>query len=367
MIYGGNGFLRMMNFDVENNLIYFNTYSPLTGETTTPWAGGTYKQLNGLYQKNRDEFAIEVDLGGNQERTFTTSELSISATAAEKIGTVVSRGNETITYEIKDLKVGQGYSWYAVTTDSAGNKTITAPRSLKTADQEEEPTVVGIEITKEPNLTDYVEGERFNTEGMLVNVVYSDGSRKEITDYTVEPDRTLKVEDTAVIITWNGMTAQVMISVRSESGMAPTITGLEVTKAPKRIEYKGGEQFDPEGMVVSAVYSDGRRQVVTDYTYKPDGKLTTEDTEITIFWEGMMVKQSILVSNNDKNNNGSSGNNQSENGTTNSGGTNNKNNSINTGDDTPLFQWFMLMCLSVIGVVVMVCRKKYKEDTSEKM
>ena len=38
MIYGGNGFLRMINFDVENNLVYFNTYSPLTGETETPWA-----------------------------------------------------------------------------------------------------------------------------------------------------------------------------------------------------------------------------------------------------------------------------------------------------------------------------------------
>lgn len=361
MIYGGNGFLRMMNFDVENNLIYFNTYSPLTGETTTPWAEGTYKQMDGLYQKNRDEFAVEVDLGGNQERTFTTSELSISTTVAEKIGTVVSRGNETITYEVKDLKAGQGYTWYALTTDSAGNKTITALRSFKTADQEKEPTVVGIEIAKEPNLTDYVEGERFNTEGMLVNAVYSDGSRKGITDYTVEPDRTLKVEDTAVIITWNGMTAQVMISVRSESGVTPTITGLEVTTAPKRIEYKAGEKFDPEGMVISAVYSDGRRQVVTDYTYKPNGKLTTEDTEITIFWEGMTVKQTILVSNNDKNNNGSSGNDQSESGATNSGGTNNKNNAINTGDDTPLFLWFMLMCLSITGVVVIVRRKNVKK------
>lgn len=361
MIYGGNGFLRMINFDVENNLIYFNTYSPLTGETTTPWAEGTYKQLDGLYQKNRDEFTVEVDLGGNQERSFTTSELSISTTAAEKIGTVVSRGNETITYETKDLKAGQEYSWYAITTDSAGNQTITAPRSFKTADQEKEPIVVGIEIAKEPNLTDYVEGERFHTEGMLVNAVYSDGSRKEITDYTVEPDRILKVEDTAVIITWNGMTAQVMISVRSESGVTPTITGLEVTTAPKRIEYKAGEQFDPEGMVVSAVYSDGRRQVVTDYTYKPDGKLTTKDTEITISWEGMTVKQSILVSSNDQNHHGSSENEESGNGTMNSGGTNNKNNTIHTGDDTQLFLWLMLICLAVVGVVAMVRRKNIKK------
>lgn len=371
MIYGGNGFLRMMNFDVENNLIYFNTYSPLTGEYATPWADGAYTKLEGLYQKNRDEFAVEVDLGGNQERTFTTSELSISTTATKKIGTVVSKGNETITYQVKDLKAGQGYTWYAITTDSAGNETVTALRSFKTADQEKEPTIVGIEIAKEPNLTDYVEGERFNTDGMLVNAVYSDGSRKEITDYTVEPDRTLKVEDTAVIITWNGMTAQVMISVRSESGVTPTITGLEVTTAPKRTKYKVGEKFDTEGMVISAVYSDGRRQVVTDYTYKPNGKLTMDDTEITISWEGMTVKQAILVSSNDKNNNGSgmtngngtiSGNNQNGSGATGSNGTSDKNNAINTGDSTQLFIWFTLMCLSIAAVAVIARRKKREKD-----
>ena len=362
MIYGGNGFLRMINFDVENNLVYFNTYSPLTGETATPWANGTYKPIDGLYQKNRDEFAVKVDLGGNQERTFTSSELSISTGTAEKIDIVTSAGNETVKYQVKDLKDGQRYTWYAVTTDSAGNKTTTAPRSFTAITQEEAPTVVGIEVAKEPNLTAYIEGETFNPEGMVVNAIYSDGSREEITDYSVEPDRTLTVEDTAVILTWNGMTAQVMISVRSGSGETPTITGLEVTTAPKRTEYKVGEVFDAEGMVISAVYSDGRRQAVTDYTVKPDGKLTVKDTEITISWEGMTVKQSIIVSDNTENNNGSGT--TGDNGTTAGKGTIDKNHTTNTtktGDSGNIILWVLLALVAVAVITTYIPKMRKKK------
>ena len=83
------------------------------------------------------------------------------------------------------------------------------------------------------------------------------------------------------MISWNGMTAQVVISVRSGSSETPVITGIEITTAPERTEYKTGEVFDPEGMVVSAVYSDGRRQVVEDYTY-------------TRSWRGWNCRQAIF-------------------------------------------------------------------------
>lgn len=358
MIYGGNGFLRMINFDVENNLVYFNTYSPLTGETETPWAAGTYSQIDGLYQKNRDEFAVEVDLGGNQERTFTTSALSISTDTAEKIGTVTTAGNETVKYHVSGLKPGQGYTWYAETTDSAGNVTVTAQRGFRTPDQAEEPEVTGLEIAHAPNLTDYVEGESFNPEGMVVNAVYSDGSRKEVTDYTVEPDGPLTVEDTAVIIKWNGMTAQVVISVRSGSSETPVITGIEITTAPERTEYKEGEIFNPKGMVVSAVYSDGRRQTVTDYTYEPSGALTAEHTEITVSWEGMTAQLPISVSD-------ASGDNQPggvENEPDQPSGGNDQTaapeSSVATGDETQLAGRLSALCISAIIATLLIRRRR---------
>lgn len=377
MIYGGNGFLRMINFDVENGLIYFNTYCPLTGETETPWADGSYQQIDGLYQKNRDEFAVAVDLGGNQERTFTTTSLSLSSGEAEKAGTVITAGNETITFKPQNLTAGQGYAWYAVTTDSAGNTTVTAQRSFTAVSEAGEPTVVGIEIAKQPNLTDYVEGEVFNPEGMVVNAIYSDGSRIEITDYTVEPAGPLTVEDTAAVISWNGMTAQVVISVRSGSSETPVITGIEITTAPERTEYKTGEVFDPEGMVVSAVYSDGRRQVVEDYTYTPNGALTADDTAITVSWNGMTAELSISVTDDAEPDHGgdgtadkpSSGNESEGNGAAGEGGNtsggdqgdsgaSSGGNAAATGDPTVTAVWPVLICASLAGVLVLLRKRK---------
>ncbi len=232
MIYGGNGFLRMLNFDVENNLIYFNTYSPLTGETATVWANGTYSKVDGLYQKNKDEFAISVDLGGSQERTFTTSQLCMTTQSANEVGAESSKGNETVSYKLSDLKAGQNYTWYAVIEDEAGNQTTTALSGFKTAASEEEAKLVGIEIGNAPTKTEYAEGESFSAEGMVVNAVYSDGSRKVITDYTYSPDGALSLSDTAVIVSWNGMTTQVNISVRSQNDSDDTsdsVSGVTIT------------------------------------------------------------------------------------------------------------------------------------------
>lgn len=336
MIYGGNGFLRMINFDVENNLIYFNTYSPLTGEVATPWASGSYKEIDGLYQKNKDEFAIKVDLGGDQNRAFTSTDLSFSVEQANKVATVTSAGDERITYEVDGLKAGQTYSWYAITKDRAGNATTTVPRSFTAIEKKAEPTVVGIEISKMPNRVEYVEGEKFDKEGMVVNAVYSDGSRKEITDYTVEPNGALTTKDTAAIVKWNDMTAQVEISVRSDSEEEPTITGIEVTKAPNRTEYKVGDTFDSTGMVVSVVYSNGTSEVISDYTYEPKGKLTAKDNVITITWKEKTTTLPITVkekdgtvdntggnNNNNNGNNNNTGGNGSNSGNNNTGGTSN--------------------------------------------
>ena len=147
------------------------------------------------------------------------------------------------------------------------------------------------------------------------------------------------------------MTAQITISVRSESSETPTITGLEITAAPNRTEYKVGEKFDTEGMIISAVYSDGRRQVITDYTYNPDGKLTMKDTDITISWEGMTVKQSIIVSGNAENNNDGSS-------TTGENGTTAENDTIKTNDSTQPFIWLTVTCVSIVGMIVVTRRKQ---------
>ena len=57
---------------------------------------------------------------------------------------------------------------------------------------------------------------------------------------------------------------------------------IEITKAPNKTEYIEGEYFNPAGMEVTAVYSNGDRVVVNDYTYSPNGALKLSNKEIVI-------------------------------------------------------------------------------------
>lgn len=80
-------------------------------------------------------------------------------------------------------------------------------------------------------------------------------------------------------------------------GTTVEVESLEIEKAPNKTEYIVGEKFDPTGMVVKAVYADGEKKEVTDYTYSPDGALEKKHTKITITWGELKVTQKITVKN----------------------------------------------------------------------
>ena len=123
--HGGNEFLKMIQFDVENDLIYFNTYSPLTGETLSPIGEALDTETEGLYQKNGDEFALNIELNGDKTRSFTTSALTLSGADAEFTHTVRITEGESVKTAPKGLEAGREYLCYATLTDSSGNVTVT--------------------------------------------------------------------------------------------------------------------------------------------------------------------------------------------------------------------------------------------------
>ena len=124
--YGGNEFMRLVQFDVENDLVYFNTYSPLTGETISPYGAGLDPAAEGLYQKHGDEFAVSVELNGDLTRSFTTKTLLL--TEAEPVvtqGVTVTEG-EPASIRPEGLTPDREYGWYVTLTDSSGNRTTSA-------------------------------------------------------------------------------------------------------------------------------------------------------------------------------------------------------------------------------------------------
>ena len=73
-----------------------------------------------------------------------------------------------------------------------------------------------------------------------------------------------------------------------------TLTGIVVTQNPTKITYISGESFNPAGMTVSEVYSDGTKTAVTDYTYST-APLTKDTTEVTISYGGRSTTVKVEV------------------------------------------------------------------------
>ena len=225
---------------------------------------------------------------------FDTSTLKIEAKYSDNSSKELKEGE----YEIidgKNLKVGQNSVTIRYTE---GEKTVETTHTIavKAKEPEVEKTLSKIEITTAPTRTTYTEGEKFDKAGMKVTATYSDGTTKEVTDYTYTPAGELKTTDTAITVSYKEgektVEAKYTITVKAKPPVAQkTLESIKVTTAPTRTTYTEGEKFDKAGMKVTATYSDGTTKEVTDYTYTPAGELKTTDTAITVSYkEGEVTK-----------------------------------------------------------------------------
>ena len=85
-----------------------------------------------------------------------------------------------------------------------------------------EKTLSEISITTAPTKTTYTEGEKFDKSGMVITAKYSDGTTKNVTNYTITPSGNLTTSDTRVTISYSEgtVTKQITqpITVKANSG-----------------------------------------------------------------------------------------------------------------------------------------------------
>lgn len=134
-VYGGEEFLRHLSIDAENGLITSNTYSPLLDTTQSD---GPYRQeidpaaVPGFHGSDSENFALEVDLGGSDERTLATTGLSLAVGDPVRVGEPVETvGDEKAEMVLSGAVPGVEYEWFADLVDDAGNATR-SPVSLFT-------------------------------------------------------------------------------------------------------------------------------------------------------------------------------------------------------------------------------------------
>lgn len=169
--------------------------------------------------------------------------------------------------------------------DKAGNITVV---SFKIDPNGQARVLINIEIISEPNKKIYKEGEKFDRTGMKIQAVYSDGSKEEVTDYTViDEDKSLQINTTSVKITYteNGQEpkeVQQSITVVPQEITKKELVKIEITNPPTKTSYVEGENFDKAGMIVTAIYNDASTKNVTGYRVTDGENLQIGKTNVTI-------------------------------------------------------------------------------------
>ena len=102
---------------------------------------------------------------------------------------------------------------------------------------------------------------------------------------------------------WNGTpTADMRVFHELEVlKVVKKVDHIEITTPPTKTVYKGGDKFDPTGMVVTAVYKDGTSEPITNYSIFHGDKLTKGQEYVTIQYDDgsgnsdIKVRQTITV------------------------------------------------------------------------
>lgn len=81
------------------------------------------------------------------------------------------------------------------------------------------------------------------------------------------------------------------------AGEEVVVDSIEVTKMPTKMNYSNGEMFDPEGMEVTAHYSNGESNLVTNYIIDKTGPLSPKDNIVTITYLGKSTTIEISIDN----------------------------------------------------------------------
>ena len=146
-----------------------------------------------------------------------------------------------------------------------------------------------IVVSKKPNKMLYVEGTQFITDGMELTLYYNnDTSQKVYSGWTTQYDFS-SVGQKAVEISYAGLKTSLLVTV-----VAKTITQVEVTNKPTKMQYLEGEKFSTSGMIVTAYYDNNTYETVVDY--QVSGYTSTPGTKtITVIYQNKTATFNVTV------------------------------------------------------------------------
>jgi hypothetical protein len=153
--------------------------------------------------------------------------------------------------------------------------------------------LINIAITQEPYKTTYYMNDTFDPTGLEVTAYYWDNSTKKVTGSLTSPDMSTSGTKT-VTVNYSLMSVSFNITVIDmPSGVL--IDSISITEKPKKTDYYVNEEFDPDGLIVKAVYNDGSSNYVFGYSLSKPDMNTPGSKTITVNYLGKPASFNITV------------------------------------------------------------------------
>ena len=183
---------------------------------------------------------------------------------------VYNDGTEKITvdYDVSGFESAEGT--YAIKV-SYLNKSTTFTVTV------EGKKLTKLTVTSPPDKLVYQIGEGLAIKGLVVSGTYNNGTEEEIKDFYLENVSGFSKEAgiKPITVSVNDIKTTFDVEVTEK-----VLTDIEVTATPAVTEYVLGQKLDTEGLIVHAVYSNGSKNVIDDYTI--DGYNSRESGQQTI-------------------------------------------------------------------------------------
>ena len=242
--------------------------------------------------------------------TVTATEPTITSLAIASLPTKLEY-TEGDTIDTKGLTLTVHYSNGTVVTEDEGftvsptklekpgTQTITVTYLENTVTfpvivNEEKEVTDGIAVTTLPNKREYQQGERLDTEGLVLQVITNKGNRSTVTSgFSCSPEVLNTAGIQTITVSYEGKTASFTVTVR---GGEKTVEKIAIETMPSRLTYQVGDSFDAAGLVLRVTTDQGDELVRSGFMCSPS-RFTREGTQtVTISYGGQSCTMELTVS-----------------------------------------------------------------------
>ena len=130
---GGSEYIKFLYFDLKNNKMYVNSYSPYRDDFNYYDTAKQSSYAAGTQYLNQDILELDVPFTNSADelsKTLATTSLSADVQTSTEIGEATGSGDVSFTWT--GLTPSTTYGWYAVVTNDKGGETRTSVREFTT-------------------------------------------------------------------------------------------------------------------------------------------------------------------------------------------------------------------------------------------